>query len=54
MEPLDEGRKPYEPPFLFTVGTVAGLTQNWCVPVVNKTIGPPDYFVYIPVTTCSS
>jgi hypothetical protein len=53
-EPRDTGRKAYEAPALTTVGTVATLTQSWCVPVLEKTIGPPDYFVCIPITTCST
>jgi hypothetical protein len=56
-EPRDTGREAYEAPALTTVGTVASLTQShqgWCVPVVEKTIGPPDYFVWIPITTCST
>jgi hypothetical protein len=55
-EPRDTGREAYEAPALTTVGTVASLTQHqgWCVPVLEKTIGPPDYFVWIPITTCST
>jgi hypothetical protein len=54
MEPRDDGWLCYEPPTVVTVGTVSELTQSWCVPVFDKTIGPPDYFVNIPITTCSS
>ena len=54
MKPRDEGSLRYEPPAVVTVGTVSELTQSWCVPVLEKTIGPPDYFVCIPITTCSS
>ena len=49
----------YSPPRLTVIGTVADLTlthDDWitkCWPYVNKTIGPPDFFTFIPVTSCS-
>lgn len=50
----------YEPPALTVIGTVGERTlthEDWrtkCWPYVNKTIGPPDYFTFIPVTSCSA
>jgi len=48
----------YEPPALKVVGSVYGLTlesrpDGWCIPVIHKTIGPPDFVNFIPVTSCS-
>lgn len=48
----------YEPPKLHVVGSVTELTEwhrrprrKFCF--WNKTIGPPDYWAWIPVTNCS-
>jgi hypothetical protein len=42
----------YERPALRVVGSLHELTQAPCV--WNKTIGPPDYFTFIPISNCSS
>lgn len=45
----------YEPPALRVVGSLHELTQQGQLPCVwNKTIGPPDYFTFIPISNCSS
>ncbi len=49
--------KRYEPPALAVVGSLHELTLTggkdfpcfW-----TKTIGPPDYFTFIPIANCSS
>jgi hypothetical protein len=44
----------YEPPALRVVGSLHGLTQSSDFPCVwKKTIGPPDYFTFIPIANCS-
>ena len=46
----------YEPPALKIVGSVYLLTLDgldWCIPVIKKTFGPPDFVNFIPVTACS-
>lgn len=49
----------YDPPTLRVVGSISELTE-WHRPpnrrpfcFWRKTIGPPDYFAWIPVTNCS-
>jgi hypothetical protein len=52
---------PYEPPVIRSVGSLYDLTRGdpvrtnssgkFCI--WNKTIGPPDYVQWIPVTNCS-
>ena len=47
----------YEAPALHAVGSLHGLTQNGHndIPCFwTKTIGPPDYFTFIPIANCSS
>jgi hypothetical protein len=47
----------YEPPALRAVGSLRELTQagQHDVPCFwTKTIGPPDYFTFIPIANCSS
>jgi hypothetical protein len=45
----------YEPPRLQILGTLHELTQTTEWPCLwKKTIGPPDYVNWIPVTNCSS
>ena len=47
----------YEPPALRVVGSLHELTQNGQhdIPCFwTKTIGPPDYFTFIPIANCSS
>jgi hypothetical protein len=48
----------YEPPALRVVGSLHGLTQagsHHDIPCFwTKTIGPPDYFTFIPIANCSS
>ena len=45
----------YERPVVTVVGTVHALTLNGDWPCLwNKTIGPPDYFSWIPISNCSS
>ena len=49
-------RSTYEPPTLHVVGSLHGLTQSGehdfpCI--WKKTIGPPDYFTFIPIANCS-
>ena len=46
----------YEPPALRVVGSLHELTQSGehdfpCI--WKKTIGPPDYFTFIPIANCS-
>jgi hypothetical protein len=58
LESGKDGEQPlgYEPPALKIVGSVYMLTlgsPGWCVPVIKKTIGPPDFVNFIPVTSCS-
>ncbi len=53
----DVARTSYHPPQLTVLGSVHELTLggSWpCIPVLEKTIGPPDYVNWIPVTTCST
>ena len=52
----DTDAQSYQPPELTVLGTLHELTLgNFpCIPVLQKTIGPPDYVNWIPVTTCSS
>ena len=56
MTSSDMERPAYEPPALTVLGSLHELTQNggdWpCL--WKKTIGPPDYVNWIPVTNCSS
>jgi hypothetical protein len=51
-------RDPYEPPALRVVGSLHDLTQtgrHQDIPCFwTKTIGPPDYFTFIPIANCSS
>ena len=42
----------YEPPAVRVLGTVHELTQQICI--MTKTLGKPDYFNFIPITTCSA
>jgi len=55
---LDAELLTYEPPTLRTLGTLHELTEaggGWsdkCF--ANKTIGPPDFFHWIPIANCSS
>jgi hypothetical protein len=47
----------YEPPALHVVGSLHELTQSGQhdIPCFwTKTIGPPDYFTFIPIANCSS
>lgn len=47
----------YEPPALRVVGSLHALTQTsgHDIPCFwTKTIGPPDYFTFIPIANCSS
>ena len=48
----------YEPPALRVVGSLHDLTQTGSrqdIPCFwTKTIGPPDYFTFIPIANCSS
>ncbi|MGZ8783266.1 MAG: hypothetical protein ACXWZB_07180 [Gaiellaceae bacterium] len=49
----------YEAPTLSVVGSLHGLTQTGNYPkdipcFWTKTIGPPDYFTFIPIANCSS
>jgi hypothetical protein len=46
----------YEAPVLRTLGTVHELTQAGDKCFFNKTWGPPDYALHvpIPITNCSS
>jgi hypothetical protein len=55
MNAETEGQS-YQPPELTVLGTLHELTLGRfpCIPVLEKTIGPPDYVNWIPVTTCSS
>lgn len=49
-------RQPYEPPTLRVVGSLHELTQtgDYDIPCFwTKTIGPPDYFTFIPIANCS-
>lgn len=51
------GGRAYEPPALSVVGSLHELTQtgNHDIPCFwTKTIGPPDYFTFIPIANCSS
>ena len=56
MTSSDTERPLYEPPALTVLGSLHELTQtsgNWpCL--WKKTIGPPDYVSWIPVTNCSA
>ena len=50
-------RGQYEPPALHVVGSLHELTQagQHDIPCFwTKTIGPPDYFTFIPIANCSS
>lgn len=56
LDPEQAG--PYEPPALRVVGSLHELTQTGggqhdfpCI--WKKTIGPPDYFTFIPIANCS-
>jgi len=55
-DPRDTDAVVYEPPTLSVLGSLHELTQtggDWpCL--WKKTIGPPDYVNWIPVTNCSS
>jgi hypothetical protein len=46
----------YEPPVLRTLGTVHELTQAGEICIRDKTLGPPDFVLHvpIPITNCSS
>jgi hypothetical protein len=47
----------YEPPALRVVGSLHDLTQTGRQDIPcfwTKTIGPPDYFTFIPIANCSS
>jgi hypothetical protein len=49
----------YEAPALQVLGSMQSLTQTgsrWdgCFDLINKTIGPPDYFTLIPIANCSA
>ncbi len=51
------GATQYEPPALRVVGSLHELTQQGQhdIPCFwTKTIGPPDYFTFIPIANCSS
>jgi hypothetical protein len=51
------GGHAYEPPALRAVGSLHELTQTGKheIPCFwTKTIGPPDYFTFIPIANCSS
>ena len=52
-----EGATQYEAPALRAVGSLHELTQagQHDIPCFwTKTIGPPDYFTFIPIANCSS
>ena len=52
-----EGATQYEAPALRVVGSLHELTQagQHDIPCFwTKTIGPPDYFTFIPIANCSS
>jgi hypothetical protein len=52
---------PYEPPVIRSVGSLYELTRGDLVStnssgklcIWNKTIGPPDYVQWIPISNCS-
>jgi hypothetical protein len=46
--------RPYEAPALRTLGTVHELTEAGDKCFLNKTIGPPDFVNWIPISNCSS
>ncbi len=53
---MSEHHNDYEPPQIREVGSLHELTQSGehdfpCV--WKKTIGPPDYFTFIPIANCS-
>ena len=51
------GATQYEPPALRVVGSLHELTQQGQQDIPcfwTKTIGPPDYFTFIPIANCSS
>ena len=57
MNTVGRGRNLYEPPALRVVGSLHELTQTGQgdIPCLwTKTIGPPDYFTFIPIANCSS
>ena len=51
----DTARRAYEPPALTVLGSFAELTLTGDWPCLwNKTIGPPDYVNWIPISNCST
>jgi hypothetical protein len=51
-----DGEREYQAPELRTIGSVHVLTQSggdFCVPIIQKAFGTPDYFNHIPITNCS-